>query len=75
MQQAAAALLELLVQEDGLSPARACKRLGIARSELQRLLAVLGDDAALGGLGLVELRATDDHERLHLRRPPTGPTT
>jgi DNA-binding IclR family transcriptional regulator len=73
MQQAAAALLQLLVQEDGLSPARACKRLGIARSELQRLLAALGDDPALGGLGLVELRATGDHQRLYLRRPPADP--
>lgn len=68
MQELAAALLQLLVQEDDLSPARACKRLGIARSELQRLLVLLGDDPALGGLGLVELRATDDHERLYLRR-------
>lgn len=70
MQQAAVALMELLVQEEGLSPARACKRLGIARSELQRLLALLGDDPALGGLGLVELRVVDDHARLFLRRPP-----
>lgn len=70
MQQHASALLELLVQEDGLSPARACKQLGIARSELQRLLVLLGDDPALGGLGLIELRATDDHERLYLRRAP-----
>jgi DNA-binding IclR family transcriptional regulator len=68
MQQAATALLELLVEEDGLSPARACKRLGIARSELQRLLVLLGDDPALGGLGWVELRATGEHERLYLRR-------
>lgn len=60
------AVVELLVQEDGQSAARICRRLGLARSELQRLLAVLGEDPAFGGLGWVELRDDDGRDRLWL---------
>lgn len=60
------AVVELLVQEDGQSSARICKRLGLARSELQRLLAVLGEDAGFGGLGWIEVRDDDGRECLWL---------
>lgn len=55
-EEAALALLRLLAGEDGLSPARASKKLGLGASELQRLLVALGDDPRYGGLGLVEAR-------------------
>jgi DNA-binding IclR family transcriptional regulator len=51
----ASALLELLAREDGISSARACKRLGLSRSELLRVLTQLGDNAQLGGLDLVRV--------------------
>ncbi|MEC5384810.1 hypothetical protein VVD49_03705 [Uliginosibacterium sp. H3] len=54
--QEAAALLSLLQGEDGLSIHKACKKLGLSMSEMMRLLALLGDDASLGGLNLVEQR-------------------
>lgn len=61
------ALLALLAADDGVSVPRAAKRLGLAASELRRLLAVLGDDARLGGLSLVECRASErGHDRLWL---------
>jgi DNA-binding IclR family transcriptional regulator len=55
MEARLAALLRLLADADGdgMSHARVARRLGLAASELQRLLAVLGDDAVVGGLGLV----------------------
>lgn len=60
-------LLALLTEDDGASMPRAAKRLGLAASELRRLLVMLGDDAHLGGLGLVECRASErGHERLWL---------
>lgn len=52
----ALALLRLLAQEDGQSIHRLAKRLGLGLSELQRLLAALGDDARFDGLDLVEQR-------------------
>jgi DNA-binding MarR family transcriptional regulator len=52
----ALALLRLLAEEDGLSPPRAAKKLGLGASELQRLLVALGDDPRFDGLGLVERR-------------------
>jgi DNA-binding IclR family transcriptional regulator len=70
MEQCLAGLLRFVADNDGTSSARACKQLGLARSELQRLLVVLGDDAALGGLGLVETEQADD--RLRLRLTPQG---
>jgi FdhD protein len=63
---AAAALLALLEAEDGQSSARLCKRLGCSRSELQRLLARLGADPAVGGLDLVECRRDDGRDTLWL---------
>jgi DNA-binding IclR family transcriptional regulator len=62
----AAALLELLATQDGMSVARACKRLALSRSELQRLLAKLGDSETLGGLGLVRIESGDGRETLWL---------
>ena len=54
--QEAAALLGLLQDEDGMSIHKACKKLGLSMSEMMRLLTVLGDDAAVGGLNLVTRR-------------------
>ncbi len=53
----ALALLRALANEDGQSLPRLTKRLGLAASELQRLLVALGDDPQFGGLGLVEARS------------------
>jgi len=61
-----ARLLELVAREEGLSTARACKRLGLSRSELQRLLTLLGDDAVVGGLGLLRVDAGQGRETLWL---------
>ena len=54
MDDAGAALLALVAAEPGVSAARACKRLGLSRSELQRWLTMLGPDA---------VRIDDDGER------------
>ena len=61
MDEAGEALLALIGAEPGISAAKACKRLGLSRSELQRWLAVLGPDESIGGLALV--RVDDDGER------------
>jgi DNA-binding IclR family transcriptional regulator len=66
MTDAAARLLYLLALEDGISAARACKRLGLSRSELQRLLVQLGDHAELGGLDLVRVVHEDGRDKLWL---------
>jgi formate dehydrogenase accessory protein FdhD len=63
---ALAALLALVAAEDGLSAARACKRLGLSRSELQRLLVQLGPEPALGGLDLLEQRRDGGRDTLWL---------
>lgn len=60
------ALLELVANEEGVSAARACKRLGLSRSELQRLLTALGDDEALGGLNLVRIESDGTRDALWL---------
>lgn len=65
MTDPAVALLDLLAREDGISSARACKRLGLSRSELQRLLVGLGADPDFGGLDLV--RVAHEHGRDTLR--------
>jgi DNA-binding IclR family transcriptional regulator len=70
MEQRLAGLLRFVADNDGASSARACKQLGLARSELQRLLVVLGEDEALGGLGLVATGQVDG--RLQLRLTPEG---
>ena len=62
----ATALLELIAAEEGLSLARACKRLGLSRSELLRLVAALGDDPTLGGLDLVRVDTQDGRDTLWL---------
>jgi hypothetical protein len=49
-----AALLALLLDEDGMSIHKACKRIGLSMSEMMRLLTRLGADETLGGLNLVE---------------------
>jgi hypothetical protein len=49
-------LLRALANEDGQSLPRLARRLGLAASELQRLLVALGNDPQFAGLGLVEAR-------------------
>lgn len=66
MSDTMAALLELVAHDEGVSAARACKRLALSRSELQRLLATLGDDEALGGLKLVRIESDGTRETLWL---------
>jgi DNA-binding IclR family transcriptional regulator len=53
---AALEMLRALAAEDGQSIHRMAKRLGIGLSELQRLLAALGDDPRFDGLDLVRQR-------------------
>ena len=62
------ALLALIAAEEGLSAARACKRLGLSRSELQRLLTRLGPDASVGGLDRVRVDNDGERETLWLAR-------
>lgn len=62
----AAALLALVEAEEGLSLARACKRLALSRSQLQRLLVALGPGPRLGGLDLVEVRGESARATLWL---------
>ena len=62
------ALLALIAAEEGISTARACKRLGLSRSELQRRLTRLGPEISIGGLDLVRVQAEGDRETLWLVR-------
>jgi hypothetical protein len=66
MPDALVPLLELVAAEEGVSLARACKRLGWSRSELQRALAILGDAASLPGLDLIQVREQDGRQTLWL---------
>lgn len=61
-----AAILVFLAAHDGASVARVAKHLSRSQSELLRLLAALGDDAGIGGLGLVESRGDGTRRLLHL---------
>ena len=70
MEAQLAALLRFLADHDGASAARVARNLGLAASELQRLLAVLGDDPVLGGLGLVA--TGDERRRATLRLTDAG---
>lgn len=70
MEQRLAELMRFVAGNEGASAARASKQLGLARSELLRLLAVLGEDPALGGLGL--MRTTADGARDGLALTPRG---
>jgi len=60
------ALVALLAEHDGLSDHQVGKRLGIGMSQLNRALVVLGDDAALGGLGLVTVKQDEKRRTLWL---------
>jgi len=64
MDELSVKLLDLLAAEGTQSAARVAKKLGLAQSQLRRLLTQLGDNTTLGGLGLVEVR--EDGERLLL---------
>jgi hypothetical protein len=68
-------LLDLIASDEGISIARACKRLSLSRSELLRLLAPLGTDAAFGGLDLVRLEEQDGRETLWLTERARGATS
>jgi len=60
------ALLQLLREEDGQSIHRVARRLHLGMSELQRVLAALGDDPRFDGLDLVERREDGERTRLWL---------
>jgi len=59
-------LLDLVAVNEGLSSARACKRLGLSRSELSRLLTALGPDPTIGGLDLLRVQHEGGRETLWL---------
>jgi hypothetical protein len=61
-------VLDLLARDGECSVARLCKRLGLARSELQRLLLVLSApvDALGDGLDLVERHEAGDRAMVTL---------
>ncbi len=61
-------VLDLVASEEGLSMARACKRLSMSRSELQRLLTQLGSDESLGGLDLIRIEAGQGRDTLWLTK-------
>jgi len=65
-EDAALALLRLLRDEDGQSIHRVAKRLQLGLSELQRILAALGNDPRFDGLDLVERREDGDRTLLWL---------
>ncbi len=64
--ETALSLLRLLADEDGQSIHRVAKRMDMGLSELQRLLAALGDDPRYDGLDLVVQRRDGDRLRLWL---------
>ena len=68
MDEALAAVLALVAAEEGLSTARACKRLGLSRSQLQRHLTRLGPEASVGGMDLVRVEDDGARETLWLVR-------
>ena len=65
-EESALAVLRLLREEDGQSIHRVAKRLQLGLSELQRVLAALGDDPRHDGLDLVERRQDGERTRLWL---------
>jgi hypothetical protein len=60
MEHDLAQLLRFVAAHGPASLAKAGKALGLAQSELRRLLVVLGDDPEGGGLGLVDVIADAD---------------
>lgn len=64
--ETALSLLRLLAEEDGQSIHRIAKRMDMGLSELQRLLAALGDDPRFDGLDLVAQVRDGDRLRLWL---------
>jgi len=65
-----AAVIRFVDGNDGVSIARAAKQLGFSQSELLRLIVVLGEDRAMGGLGLIALQ--DENSRRLLRLTANG---
>ncbi len=55
MEEQVKVLLQLLNDRDCISMPRVAKRLRLSVSELLRILAQLGSDEGVGGLGLVEV--------------------
>lgn len=66
-------LLQLVHAHPGISAARACKQLALSRSELQRLLLVLGDDSVMQGLGLIRIESDPAPARLWLTAVAAAP--
>ncbi|WP_426280896.1 hypothetical protein [Lysobacter soli] len=65
-EESALAVLRLLREGDGQSIHRVAKRLQLGLSELQRVLAALGDDPRFDGLDLVERRQDGERTLLWL---------
>ncbi|KFN41205.1 hypothetical protein [Arenimonas oryziterrae] len=65
-----AAVLRFVAEHEPASLAKVARQLTLSQSELLRLLAILGDDVAVGGLGLVEIE--DAGSRRLLRPSPRG---
>lgn len=66
MEQNLLALLELIAEQDGISIAKAAKKLNLAQSQLLRLLAVLADEASVIGFEIVEVRKEPARTMLHI---------
>jgi len=65
-----ATVIRFVGDNDNVSASRAAKQLGLSQSELLRLLAVLGEDRSVGGLGLIATR--DDGPRRLLELTADG---
>ncbi|GAB3258552.1 hypothetical protein GCM10027296_30310 [Chitinimonas naiadis] len=66
MEELLLAIMAQLFERDGMSDNQIDKKLGIGMSQLNRALALLGSNAALGGLGLVEARQEGKRRTLWL---------
>jgi hypothetical protein len=53
IEQRLAAIVRFVADNDGSSISRVARQLDLSQSELLRLLALLGDDQSVGGIGLV----------------------
>jgi DNA-binding transcriptional ArsR family regulator len=61
-------VVRFVADNDGVSISRVAKQLGLAQSELSRLLVLLGEDASMAGLGLIECREEGSRRLLSLSR-------
>jgi len=61
-----AILIRFVGDHGNVSVPRTAKQLGLSQSELLRLLAMLGEDRSLGGLGLIATREDGSRRLLEL---------